>query len=414
MSAFHVFDTRRVRQATWACVVFYFGAGFAVISWMSRMPSIRDTLGVSPSAIGVVLFVGALGSLVVLPAAGPLIGAIGTRRSMRIAVSLWALGMLGATVGMLWASSWVFAACLIAVSAGQSLWGSVMNVEGGLVEVAGRRRVLPQLHALFSVGAVVGAAVTAPIAAVGLPVAWHLVGICLPLWFVVMYASRFMLSEQEAASFSEMGAKPLVGAEKRRQVRERTKRAWTERRTLMVAVVVISGGLLEGAANDWLALAMVDGYGYEEAAASLVFALFLLVMVVVRLAAPRILLRVSEVRLLRVLLLMPVAGLSLVAFSPHWSLALVGVLLWALGASLVFPLCGSALSYDPQMTAARMSVMTSIEFVAYLAAPPLLGMAAHSMGYERALVLIVPMLFVSAYLTKYLAVPRTPGGSLSE
>lgn len=402
----HPLHQQRLRQAAWACVVFYFGSGFAVISWMSRMPSIRDTLGVSPGHIGLILFIGAFGSLITLPSAGPLIGAIGTRHAMRIAITVWTLGMLGATAGVAHSASWVFAASLIAVSAGQSLWGSVMNVEGGLVEVARGRRLLPQLHATFSIGAVAGAFLTAPIAAWGVPIAWHLLALAIPLWLLITAASRFMMSEAEAASFSEKGAQPLSGAEKRQQVRQRTTRAWTERRTLMIAVVVVSSGLLEGSANDWLALAMVDGYNFSEATASLIFSLFLLVMVAVRLAAPRILMTIREERLLRTLLLFPVAGFILVAWAPHWSLAIIGVVLWALGASLVFPLCGSALSYEPQMTAARMSVMTSIEFVAYLAAPPLLGMVAEHTGYQRALVLIIPMLFISAYLTKYLPVPR--------
>lgn len=397
---------RRLKQAAVACAIFYFTSGFATIAWMSRMPSIRDTLHVSPAEIGIILFIGALGSLVALPTAGPLIGAIGAKNAMRIAATLWAGGMLAATLFMNAGSSILFAAALTLVSAGSSLWGSAMNVEGGLVEVARTRRLLPQLHATYSIGAVSGAALTAALVYVDIPVTVHLIALAVPIWLLVLAAAHYMLSEDEVATFAEKGATALSGEDKRHQVKQRTKQAWTEKRTLMISVVVISAGLLEGSANDWLTLAMVDGYGFGKSVASLIFALFLLVMVAVRLAAPRLILRFGEVRLLRALILSSIGGLLLVGFAPNAPLALVGVMLWALGASLIFPLCGSALSYEPHMTAARMSVMTSIEFVSYLSAPPLLGLIAEYTGYHRALAVVIPIVLISAYLTKYLPVPR--------
>ena len=38
------------------------------------------------------------------------------------------------------------------------------------------------------------------------------------------------------------------------------RRAWTEPRTLAIGLMVLSMALTEGVANDWLAVALVDGY----------------------------------------------------------------------------------------------------------------------------------------------------------
>lgn len=360
----------------------------------------------TPAQIGIVLFVGSLGALVVLPTAGPLIGAVGTKRAIRLGVTLWLAGMAGAIGSIGTLKPTFFALSLVAVSAGLSLWGSVMNVEGGLVEVARKRQLLPQLHALFSVGAVAGAALTSPIARLNIPVTIHMSLLAVPVWGLIVLAAGYMLSEREVAAFSSHGEEPLTGQKKREQVRARTRQAWTERRTIMIAILVIASGMLEGSANDWLALAMVDAYAFHESDASLVFAMFLLVMVCVRLMAPRLYLFFGTAPLIRVFLLIAVGGLLLVAFAPHWSIALLGVIMWAVGAALVYPACGSALSYDPTMTAARMTVMTSISFAAYLGAPALLGMVANHTGYHRALPLVIPVLLLSAYLTKYLPIPQ--------
>lgn len=399
-------DTTRLRQAAAACVVFYFLLGFSTISWMSRMPSIRDALGVGASEIGLIFLLGSVGSLVALPTAGPLVGALGAKWGLRIGLTTWTVGMLGAAMALHLQSPIGFASALIAVSGGLSLWGSTMNIEGGLVEVAMRRIILPQLHATYSTGAVLGAFLTAPIAAAQVPVALHLVVLAIPVWVLTMTGTHWILSESEVASFTAASASAATSSNTR-SVRERTKQAWTEKRTIMIAILAMSSGLLEGTANDWLALAMVDGYGQSESRASLIFAGFLLTIVGIRLLAPRLVIRYGQVKLLRVLMVLGVIGVSLVAVSPFLAVALLGVVLWALGAALIFPACGSALSYEPSMTAARMSVMTSIEYGAYLVAPPVIGLVAEYVGYHRALLLAVPMVCVGVYLTRYLPIPKT-------
>ena len=41
-------------------------------------------------------------------------------------------------------------------------------------------------------------------------------------------------------------------------------RAWLEPRTLLIGLMVLALALTEGTANDWLALALMDGYGVER------------------------------------------------------------------------------------------------------------------------------------------------------
>ena len=84
-----------------------------------------------------------------------------------------------------------------------------------------------------------------------------------------------------------------------------------------------------------------------------------------------------------------VVGLLLVAFAPHHILAIIGVALWGIGASLVFPLGISALSVDPVMTPARVSVLSTVNYGSALIGPPVLGLIADHVGYHRALAFVV-------------------------
>jgi len=71
----------------------------------------------------------------------------------------------------------------------------------------------------------------------------------------------------------------------------------------------------------------------------------------------------------------------------------VGVLLWGMGAALGFPVGMSAASDDPSRAPARVAVVATIGYSAFLAGPPLLGLLAEHVGYRHALLAIaVPVL----------------------
>ena len=83
-----------------------------------------------------------------------------------------------------------------------------------------------------------------------------------------------------------------------------------------------------------------------------------------------------------------VVGLLLVAFAPHHLFAVAGIALWGIGSALGFSLGISALSVDPVMTPARVSVLSTVNYGAALIGPPLLGLIADHIGYHRALAFV--------------------------
>ena len=65
--------------------------------------------------------------------------------------------------------------------------------------------------------------------------------------------------------------------------------AWLEPRTLAIGLMVLAFTLAEGAANDWLALSLVDGYDARHWVGVLGFALFVASMTLGRLGGPVVL-----------------------------------------------------------------------------------------------------------------------------
>jgi MFS family permease len=68
--------------------------------------------------------------------------------------------------------------------------------------------------------------------------------------------------------------------------------------------------------------------------------------------------------------------------------AALAVMTWGLGVALGFPVAMSAAADDPSRAAARVSVVASIGYVAFLAGPPLLGLLADHVGVVTAMLAV--------------------------
>lgn len=380
-------------RASVATMVTFFFSGFVLASFLSRLPTIRDVFELSPASIGHILLIGSLGSLVALPASGPVAGRIGPRITVWSGFVAWALGMSTIVVTFDQHSPLLLAVGLFIAQIGSSLTNATMNIEGGYVEVLSRKAIMPWYHAAFSIGTVAAAGLGALMISNDVSVPAHLIFVIILTLVSMLIAGLFYVPQSivEQISYdSDFGAA------------KRTKRAWGEKRTIMIGFMVLGTGLMEGAANDWLALAMVDGFHFSPAAGTATFAFFLAVLTTARLLTPRMQRRWDAAPMLRVFLVIAIVGLLVLALSPWAWVALVGVVAWGIGASLGFPTGASAVSRDPKMTAARMSVLSTVGYGAFLVGPPAIGYIADFIGYKSALgFLIIPVL-LSLYLTRYL------------
>lgn len=378
----------RAHAALRATGIVYVCLGFGTFAWLSRLPDVRDDLGLTPATIGTMLLIASLGSLLTLPTSGPIVTKIGARASGRIGVLIWALGIVCAGVGALNVSIPLATLGLVLLAAGNGLWGATMNIEAGLVQAAVRRTVVPIIQAMYAVGMLGGALLGALASQMGLPLGAHLFGLAALELLACGTAVGFYLTKEEVAALAPAQDKGDGGEASSNKAKGLTRVAWREKQTVLIALMVMSAGLMEGAANDWLNLSMVDGYGYSTAAASAAFAFFLLMMTVVRFASPRLEACLGSPMLLRITFSGAVVGLLLVAFAPHHLFAVAGIALWGIGSALGFPLGISALSVDPVMTPARVSVLSTVNYGAALIGPPLLGLIADHIGYHRALAFV--------------------------
>lgn len=375
---------REVRLASAAVFAVFLLAGVNFATWAARLPAVRDALGLSPDRMGLLLLVGAFGSLLALPLSGLVVERLGARRTVLGFAVLNATGYAVAAWGVTSGSVVVVGAGLVLAGVGTGVWDAAMNLEGAVVEQRLGRTVMPRYHAGFSFGTMAASGVAALAAAAHVPVQVHLpvvvalsaVAVGVAVWAFLVGPAPADAGTHDAAPDAPRGARAALGA-------------WVEPRTLLIGLVVLAAALTEGAANDWVSLAVVDGFDTAHSTGAVGFAVFVTAMTAMRLFGTHLLDRYGRVVVLRLCAGLAGAGLLVFGLADQLWLALVGVAAWGAGAALGFPVGMSAASDDPRRAAQRVAVVSTIGYSAFLAGPPLLGLLAEHVGYRTALLAIL-------------------------
>lgn len=380
-----------VRSAVVATYAVFIATGFAFASWASRIPQVRDQLVLDPAQLGLVLLSIAAGSLIALPASGVIVGHFGSRWTVRTMALVVAAALVVVGLGYQFGVVPVVIG-LFGFGFGQGAWDVAMNVQGALAERRLGKSIMPRFHAGFSIGTVVGALIGAGMVALQVPVTAHLIGVAVLVAASVPVAVRGFLADHQHTD--DDAAVP-----DRATSRGNALKAWREPRTLMIGLFVLAFAFAEGTGNDWIGIALIDGYGASPAVGTLGFATFLAAMTAGRWFGPELLDRYGRVATLRVLTVICIGGVLLFVFGTYVAIAFVGAVLWGVGLALGFPVGMSAGADEPAMAAPRVSVIASVGYCAFLAGPPLVGFLGHEFTVQKAIVVVAVLLALALLIT---------------
>ena len=363
--------------------------GVLMASLVSRIPDLRARLGLDNGELGLLLLAIAAGSVLALPSAGRLIARTSAADVVRLGAVVCATGLVTSSVGAFVAGSVAVAAVgLFLFGVGSGLWDVAMNVEGAEVERLLGRTIMPRFHAGWSFGNIGGAAIGVAMAATQASAAAHLSVVSVLALAAVLVVVRDFLPVRPEEHHE--GGPP--------------RSAWTEPRTLAIGLMVLAFAIAEGSANDWLSLALIDGYDARHWVGVSGYALFVTAMTIGRLVGPVALDRLGRRVVLWASAAAVAAGTLLTVLGDWAPLVVLGILVWGLGAALGFPVGMSAAADDPRRSAARVSVVSTVGYAAFLTGPPLLGALGDHVGTLAAL-LVVTALMVPAAVAVLAASP---------
>jgi MFS family permease len=372
----------------WTITAAFGLGGVTVSAWGPRLPAIKTSLGISTATIGLLLAGVTVGAILGLLASTPILHRLGSRRSIAGALLLVAAAMAVMGLALILDSVPLIAVAFVVVGLGIGLFDVLINVEGSAVERAAQRTLMPGMHAAWSIGAAVGSGIGAACAALGITPAAQLIA------EAILIAAAALGT---AAGIPDGSRAPDEQAGQDRKARLRQwLRGWLDWRLLLIGVVMLGVELGEGSANNWLTLAVRNDHGQTAAVAALYFTAFAGGEGLARIFGAPVVDRLGRVRTIRLTTALGVIGVILFIETGNRWVVLLGVLLWAVGVSMGFPLGMSAAAESGPDPAARISVVASIGYFANLAGPPVIGVLAESIGLLDSLWLIVA-LFIAAF-----------------
>lgn len=398
----------RADQTSWRNALFVVfglcGIGFA--SWAARIPAVSQSLDLRTDELGVLLFGLAVGSIFGLLASGHLVARHGARTIITWTLTGGPLGLavaaFGATTLQQFAVTFVG---LMVYGASMGICDVAMNVSGAANERMLQRTVMPVFHAFFSFGTMLGAGLGALAQALSIPLDVHIATLAVLMIATALATARYVRPEDFAAD----GDAPLhrSGDDTPRQGWRERLGAWRDPGTILIGLIVLGMAFAEGSANDWLSYAMVEGHDTDEVTGAIVFGVFVTAMTGGRLGGVLLLDRYGRVPVLRVSAVFATVGLLMLIFSPVVWIAIVGVVLWGLGAALGFPVGMSAAADDPRKAAGRVSAVATIGYLAFLVGPPSIGFLGEQFGILNGLLVVLILVAVAGLVSHAAREPRT-------
>jgi MFS family permease len=387
----------------WAVTAAFGLGGITISAWGPRLPAIKTDLGVGTATIGLLLAGVTVGALLGLTASTPLRHWLGGRRAVTGAILLVAAALAVISLALTLNSVPLLAVAFVVIGAGIGTLDVLVNVEGAGVERTAGRTLMPSMHAAWSIGAAAGSGIGAACAALGITPAAQFTGEAV----VIAAASSVTLAFPARRDVPDEPDEPDEPKQDRGAQLRQWLRGWLDARLLLIGLVMLGVELGEGSANSWLTLAVRNNHGQSAAIAALFFTVFATSEGLTRLFAGPVVDRLGRVRVVRITTALGVAGIVAFILAGNPWIVLFGVVLWAVGVSLGFPLGTSAAAASGPNAVARISVVSSIGYFANLAGPPAVGALAQAAGLLNAL-WVIAALFIAAFIVAGSLAPVLP------
>jgi fucose permease len=223
------------------------------MSWVARIPEIKDTNNLTNSGFGLVLLASALGSITGAQLSGRLIHSFGSRNVMRFAAVTMSVGICGIALS----SHPVFLAfSLFVMGLGYSGTDLCVSVQAVALENIMSKRSMSSFHGMWSLGAFLTTILGGSIAN-----------------FVINYLLPSGLDNHDGGADETKAKIPLFGS--------KVRPLW------FLGFGLLGSLIAEGAASDWGALLLRDEMGVGKGINASAYASFALAMIITRFLGDR-------------------------------------------------------------------------------------------------------------------------------
>ncbi|HSP27524.1 MAG TPA: MFS transporter [Ilumatobacteraceae bacterium] len=363
----------------------FFANGTVYATVIPRLPDIRERVDISIGALGLVLTLGAVASLIGSLQTGRAIARFGSRRVMIYGAvcSIGFLPVIGfSTVPV------VLVAALFGLLFFDVFIDVAMNVQGSALSQRRHTPVMNRLHGLWSLGSVTGGLVTVFTLRMGISTPAHLTAVAVVLIGALAFLAPGLLHRDEVPELTAAAAA-----------------ATERRRPLGVASLMLGAGgamamTIEITNGDWASFRLGEDLDARPGIAALAFLTFTTGMTIGRLGGDWLQVRLGSVRLFRVSAVLAGTGSVLATLIPVTAVSIGGFLVAGLGTSVLFPQLYDRAAQSPGPPGSGFASMLIGQRSAALVTPLVVGWLAdtEALGVGQAMAIVTVPAAVVVFL----------------
>lgn len=429
----------RLRRARLGAALLFLVNGAVFANLLPRLPQIKDAFELSNSVYGFVVIAFPLGSLLAGTAPAPIMRRWGSGRtavmgSVAIALMILLAGVSGGIGGGLLVLL-AYIVPLMLAGMLDAITDTAQNAQALDVQRAMGRSILNSMHALWSLGSVIGGLMGTAALALQVPLAVHLAISGILFSAVAVFAGTRVLTMEEVARVrplaewsAQQDALPADGSEPAQDLPGLSEQdapgvaaaahepssgaasaataspgsAGPARRAvlmlLLISVVSITGVMVEDLGQNWSALYLSQVLEASATMAGLGLVALMCAQFIGRLLGDRMVDRLGHVTMARLGAVGIAAGLGLVVAAPAPAAAVAGFFLAGLGSATLVPSAYHAADLVPGLRPGTgLAVVSWLMRGAFLSLSPFVGVVSDALGLRLAF-LVIPVAAVLAVL----------------
>jgi fucose permease len=365
----------------------FFARAFLFSTWVSRGPEVQALLGFNDLEFGIFTMLYAVGGLLGIFFASFLVKRFGSRMIAALGFSIGAASLMGiglsVELGMILVSSLL----LVAIGTPMAIEDFVGNYEGNAADRKSKRSIFPAIHGAYGVGMLGGAAVSGWAIDQGIGLAGH--------YFVT---GLFVAAISVAAGILLPSRPPTSETKAKSTTKGQTKKVWTEKRSLLIAIVGFSFIMAEMSAGTWVPIALT-GSGYSGSEAAIMFGIFWIAITAGRLVGGFIVDAIGRSRTILFSALLAASGIAVFIAQDLINQPLLGLILWGLGIAMGFPMSVASMGDQESMAPARINMIITVVYISSISVGPALGTLGEFAGLYVAFGIPLVFMLIAAILS---------------
>jgi MFS family permease len=374
LKAYKVAKQSYLNRVRVAVSLFYFSMGLTFATWASRIPDIKESLGLTEADLGTVLFAIPCGQLLMMPFSGKLVIKYSSRKTVLLGIILYIAAMVTLGFGT---ERWHIMLSLFFFGIFSNFTNISVNTQGILTEGIFRKPIMSSFHGSWSLAGFTGALIGLLMMNLSLPPRIHFAVVAVVLYIIIAFNYRYLIKTRPA--------KPKVQeAESKRSLLPKLNPA-----LMWLGVIGFCSMVSEGIMFDWSGVYFKDVVKAPESLVILGYTSFMIMMASGRFIGDKVTTRFGRKRVLQVSGVLISGGMYLAVFLPYVATAAIGFMLVGLGVSTVVPgvysLAGRTPGVEPSQA---LTAVSSVSFLGFLIGPPVIGYVAHSVGLQMSFAII--------------------------